>query len=103
MNVFNISGTEGPRGPDDKGGVSRSSSSSKSERSSNPGGVEDSFAQSGKAEKLEHLVEALRNGEAGRSELVDKFKALMELGELDTPAAAERAAEGMLSLIDDIA
>jgi len=102
MNVFNISDVQGPRGPQDKDGVDRSKGAPKGDRAARPASSTDSFAQSGRAAEVQSLVDALASGDGLRSELVDKFKALMELGELDTPEAAEKAASAMLGANPEI-
>ena len=100
MNVFNITGAEGPRGPERKNDAQRAASSERTPAQGSSGKIGDSYAQSGKAEKVASLLESLKSEGETRAELVDKFKALMELGELDTPEAADRAAEAILSTRD---
>lgn len=98
MDVVNITGAQAPRGPDGRGGVDRHGQVSRGERASKASKAGDSFASSGDAAKVRELVDQLSSTPEVRAELVEKFKALMDLGELDTPEAAARAASAMLGL-----
>jgi len=98
MNVFNISNTKGPGGPEDRGGVRRAGSEGQGGGTRRVARADDSFSTSGKAAQADALVEALRSGGTTRADLVDKFKALMSTGALDTPQAAQSAADAILGI-----
>ena len=97
MNIFNITGTQGPRGPEEKGGTDRSGAASREDAPGKTERSKDSFAQSDRAGEVQSLVDALQADSGLRAELVDKFKALMDLGQLDTPESADRAAAAILA------
>lgn len=98
MDVFSISAGQAPKARD-SGNADKQSPLSRGDHSAQSvSPVEDSFAASQSARQASGLVHRLVTGaEAnGRTDLVDKFRALMVVEELDSFAAAERAAEAIV-------
>ena len=99
MDVFNIGAGQAPKAPE-SGQVERHSQATrgdKTQKAEHP--ATDSFAASSSVRRVDSLVDRLIAGPDGeiRADLVDQFRALMEVGELDTPENAGEAADGILS------
>ena len=101
MDVFSISGGNAPKAPDG-GSVdpTKRSGSHRGEGASKSGAARgsDHYAGSDAANRVATLVDTLIAGPEGeiRAELVDQFRALIQLPEFDSPENAARAAEALL-------
>ncbi len=95
MDVFRI-GTGAPT-PSENGKSARATAPRPEGASNAHGSAPASYASSTEASGVTRFVAQLAESSDVRSELVDRFRALYSLGELDTPAAYERAASGMIN------
>jgi hypothetical protein len=104
MDVFNVGSGNAPKAP--AGGIERSGDTPRGERVKAGSGeksvsgekVVDSYAGSEGARKVTNLVDRLIAGPDGeiRVNLVEQFKALLQIGGLDTPERMEKAADQLL-------
>lgn len=81
------------------GSVAPDAAAARAASAAKAGAGEDSFTASVDSKGVAEKVAQLRadSDSEVREDLVVKFRALMGLGALDTPEAAGRAADGMLS------
>lgn len=98
MNVLNIAAGNGPKGPEETGANKTGAGKDKAVGKGDKPAVSDSFASSPGANEARRLVAKLAEGVEARSDLVEKYSALLASGELDSPEAAGRAADALLGL-----
>lgn len=101
MDVFNVGRGDAPKAPEG-GSVDAKKSASHSGESvakSDAEAASDSYAGSKSARQVETLVDRLIAGPDNevRADLVEQFRALLQVAELDTPENAARAADALLS------
>jgi hypothetical protein len=92
MDVFNV-GASAPKAPETRS-VDRDSQKSPS-RVPAPGGA-DAFASSGDAAAVARHVSTLAATTDSREDVIKGMAALLGRGLLDTPEAAQKAAQGIL-------
>lgn len=100
MDVFQIGSGNAPKAPEG-GSVDQSRSKSRRGESLPPSDASasgDVYAESSQARRIDTLVDRLIAGPDGevRADLVDQFRALLQVAEFDTPENAARAAEALL-------
>ena len=103
MDVFNVGRGDAPKALEG-GSVDSKKSESASHRGESvsktePGATSDSYAGSESARQVRTLVDRLIAGPDNevRSDLVDQFRALLQVAAFDTPENAARAADALLS------
>ncbi|MAG56851.1 MAG: hypothetical protein CMJ83_11210 [Planctomycetes bacterium] len=101
MDVFNIGGANAPKAPDG-GSIDKKSTAPRGDQvrsSSVDGPVGDSYATSRDALRVDTLLDRLIAGPNGEvnTELVEQFRALIQIGGLDTPENAQKAADTLLN------
>lgn len=103
MDVFKIGSGNAPKAPEG-GSVDQARSKSRRGESLPPSdsGSGDVYAGSSSARQIDALVDRLVAGPDGevRSDLVDQFRALLQVVEFDSPENAERAAAALLGTND---
>ena len=101
MDVFNVGRGDAPKALEGGSVDSKKSASHRGESVSKtePGATSDSYAGSESARQVRTLVDRLIAGPDNevRSDLVDQFRALLQVAEFDTPENAARAADALLS------
>ena len=94
MDVFHV-GASAPRPPESKG-VERDAAQRAAAKPQPGAGSGDAFASSSGAAAVAKHVERLNATHDVREDVVKSVRALLGRGLLDTPAAAEHAAQGIL-------
>ncbi|NRA94609.1 MAG: hypothetical protein HRU14_00215 [Planctomycetes bacterium] len=101
MDVFNVGRGDAPKAPEGGPVDSKKSASHRGESASKtePGAASDSYAGSESARQVRTLVDRLIAGPDSevRADLVDQFRALLQVAAFDTPENAARAADALLS------
>jgi len=99
MDVFKVGSGNAPKAPESGSVDAKQAASRRGEgvaKTAAPSS--DSYAGSERAREVETLVDRLIAGPDNevRSDLVDQFRALLQVAEFDTPENAARAADGLL-------
>lgn len=99
MDVFSIGSGNAPKAPE-SGSVDQARSKSRRGESvpASGSGPGDVYAGSSTARQIDPLVDRLVAGPESevRSDLVEQFRALLQVAEFDSPGRAARAAEALL-------
>lgn len=101
MDVFKIGSGNAPKAPEGGSSVdAKKSTSHRGERAptTGAGATSDSYASSERARQVDTLVDRLIAGPDGevRADLVEQFRALLQVADFDTPENAARAADALL-------